>query len=77
MTQRRTGTAGEPTIARIAADMRQVRRLRETAQSAWSLGLLAAADWMLELSDTIETQALKDMKRLMPEWDAHLRLGRR
>jgi hypothetical protein len=76
MAERRPGAAEGVTLARIAADIRQVRRLRETAQSAWTLGLKGAADWMLRLADAIETQALADLQRLVPDWDAKLRIGR-
>jgi len=74
MGQRRTGTAEGGSLARVAADIRQVRRLRDTAQSAWTLGLKGAADWMLQLADAIETQALVDLQRLMPDWDAAFRV---
>jgi hypothetical protein len=74
MAQRRTGSAEGASIARIAADIRQVRRLRETAQSAWTLGLKGAAEWMVQLADAIETRALADLQRLVPDWDAKLRI---
>jgi hypothetical protein len=74
MAQRRPGASEGASLARIAADIRQVRRLRETAQSAWTLGLKGAAEWMVQLADTIETQALADLQRIVPEWDANLRI---